>query len=107
MALLWLFCVVLWKAFVAQSVKGATLTASLHYGAFKGSYNAEYNISYWQKVHLLPHPLDKTFPVPQPPYHVRGLYNSTQTCPECPQANVSRIAFHSSEVLNTEQLRLV
>jgi hypothetical protein len=62
MASLWLFCVSLSKVYVAQSVKGAMLTASLHYGNFKGAYNAEYNISYRQKVPFAAPPVGQNLP---------------------------------------------
>lgn len=35
---------------VIQYVYAQDLVASLDYGTFQGAYNAQYNISYWQKI---------------------------------------------------------
>lgn len=35
---------------LASLVPAQSLVAHLGYGTFQGAYNAEYNISYWQKI---------------------------------------------------------
>ncbi len=73
-----------------QPVLGATLTASLDYGTFQGAYNAQYNISYWQKIPFAAPPVGQNrFRAPQPPLLVAGIYNSTQPYTSCSLLNVS------------------
>lgn len=35
---------------LSQLVPAQNLVAHLDYGTFQGAYNADYNISYWQKI---------------------------------------------------------
>ena len=85
-----LVCVGLAAALLAQLTKGATLTVSLDYGTFQGAYNAEYNLSYWQKIPFAAPPVGvNRFRAPQPPEPVNGIYNSTEPFSPCPSRNVS------------------
>lgn len=82
-------CLVALRA-VTRGVLAHTLTASLDYGTFQGSYNAEYNISYWQKIPFAAPPVGTNrFRAPQPPLPVDGVYNSTQPFSACPSREVS------------------
>ncbi|KXX74483.1 Acetylcholinesterase [Madurella mycetomatis] len=68
-----------------SSALGITLTASLDYGVFEGSYNSQYNISYWQKIPFAAPPVGVgRFRAPQPPEPVEGIYNSTRPFSACP-----------------------
>jgi hypothetical protein len=65
------------------------LLASLDYGSFQGAYSAQYNISYWQKIPYAAPPVGQNrFRAPQPPDHIDGIYDSSQTFDMCPQRTV-------------------
>lgn len=68
-----------------------TLEAELDYGTFEGSYSAEYNLSYWQKIPFAAPPVEQNrFRRPQPPIPItNGTYNSTQPFDMCPQRTVN------------------
>ncbi|KAI0008524.1 carboxylesterase [Xylariaceae sp. FL0662B] len=67
------------------------LVADLGYGTFQGAYNAEYNISYWQKIPFAAPPIgENRFRAPQPPLPItNGVYNSSQPFDMCPQRTVN------------------
>jgi len=80
----------LWVLAASQGVLAHTLTASLDYGTFQGSYNQEYNISYWQKIPFAAPPVGTNrFRAPQPSLPADGVYNSTQPFSACPSREVS------------------
>ncbi|KYG41836.1 hypothetical protein M433DRAFT_450322 [Acidomyces richmondensis BFW] len=45
---------------LSSATAQGTLLAELDYGRFQGAYSAEYNISYWMKIPLVPLPLART-----------------------------------------------
>jgi hypothetical protein len=104
----WFLSVCSLALFAAKPAVGVTLTASLDYGTFQGAYNAQYNLSYWQKIPFAAPPVGvNRFRAPQPPLPITGTYNSTQTFSECPQRSVSRAAaLGVAANLNTEPYRL-
>ncbi|KAG0650660.1 putative secreted lipase [Hyphodiscus hymeniophilus] len=72
---------------LAFIIQGQELTASLDYGTFQGSYNAQYNLSYWRKIPFAAPPVgENRFRAPQPPMPItNGTYDSEQTFDYCPQ----------------------
>jgi hypothetical protein len=66
------------------------LIASLDYGTFQGTYNAQYNISYYKKIPFAAPPTgENRFRAPQPPIPItNGTYDSDQTFDYCPQKTV-------------------
>ncbi|KAI0022170.1 carboxylesterase [Xylariomycetidae sp. FL0641] len=82
----------LWLLGLLASVASAQdLVAYLDYGTFAGAYNAEYNISYWQKIPFAAPPVGKNrFRAPQLPLPVNnGTYDSNQAFEMCPQRTVN------------------
>lgn len=76
---------------VARLVPAQTLTVTLDYGTFQGAYNAQHNLSYWQKIPFAAPPVGRNrFRAPQPPIPVEGVYNSTQPFSSCPSRDVGR-----------------
>ncbi|KAK7951932.1 carboxylesterase [Apiospora aurea] len=76
---------------LARLVLVQSLVAYLDYGTFQGVYNAEYNISYWQKIPYAAPPVgENRFRAPQPPQPVgEQVYNSSQPFDMCPQRTVN------------------
>ncbi|KAK8056767.1 secreted lipase [Apiospora rasikravindrae] len=76
---------------LACLVPAQCLVAHLDYGTFQGAYNAEYNISYWQKIPYAAPPVgENRFRAPQPPHPIdKQVYNSSQTFDMCPQRTVN------------------
>lgn len=67
-----------------------TFTAALDYGTFRGSYNEQFNISYWQKIPYAAPPVGNLrFRGPQPPDPTKGIYDSSQAFSACPSRDVS------------------
>ena len=75
---------------LAVVVQGQDLIASLDYGTFQGSYNLQYNLSYWRKIPFAAPPIgENRFRAPQPPEPItNGTYNSNQSFDYCPQRTV-------------------
>lgn len=91
MVISWVLLARLLAFLATKPVLGVTLTAILDYGTFQGAYNAEYNLSYWQKIPFAAPPVGVgRFRAPQPPQPVAGIYNSTEAFSACPSREVSR-----------------
>ncbi|KAK7987867.1 cytochrome P450 [Apiospora arundinis] len=76
---------------LSQLVPAQNLVAHLDYGTFQGAYNADYNISYWQKIPYAAPPVGgNRFRAPQPPHAIGDqVYNSSQPFDMCPQRTVN------------------
>ena len=75
---------------LAVVAQGQDLTASLDYGTFQGTYNSQYNLSYWRKIPFAAPPVgENRFRAPQPPAPItNGTYDSNQSFDYCPQRTV-------------------
>jgi hypothetical protein len=89
---------------LALAVPGQDLIASLDYGTFQGSYNLQYNLSYWRKIPFAAPPVgENRFRAPQPPEPItNGIYDSNQSFDYCPQRTVC-VPLMPSQILASSQ----